>query len=402
MIAALQLALVVLALPLLIASAYLALLALCSRRGPVPAPAAVLPFIHFVVPAHDEEAGIAGTVESLLALDYPQGRFRVLVVADNCADQTAARARAAGAAVLVRDNLEQVGKGYALELAFETLLSEGPEGAAAVVDADTVVSPNLARAFAARLDRGAAAVQADYGVRNPQASWRTRLMAIALAMFHVLRSLGRERLGLSCGLRGNGMCFTTALLREIPHRAFSLVEDVEYGLRLGQAGHRVHYAAEAQVLGEMVSTEKASRSQRQRWENGRRALVRTLAPGLLESAFARRDPVLLDLLLDLLVPPLATLAALVAVGLGCAVLLSVRLHAPSVALFGFAASAACLALYVARGWQLSGTGARGLLDLAFAGAYLPWKLSLLLRRGRKGAWVRTEREDGGGDPRAAP
>ena len=98
------------------------------------------------------------------------------------------------------------------------------------MDADTLVSPNLLRAFAARLDAGAAAVQARYGVRNPDASWRTRLMAIAFALFHDLRSLGRERLGLSAGLRGNGMCFSTRLLREVPHQAFSVVEDLEYGL----------------------------------------------------------------------------------------------------------------------------------------------------------------------------
>lgn len=43
-----------------------------------------------------------------------------------------------------------------------------------------------------------------YAVLNPAASWRTRLMSIALEAFHTVRFRGRERLGLSCGIRGSG------------------------------------------------------------------------------------------------------------------------------------------------------------------------------------------------------
>src|SRR5205823_3666605 len=100
------------------------------------------------------------------------------------------------------------GKGYALAHAFEHALDDGFADAVAVVDADTSVSPNLLRAFAGRFDRGAVAAQAEYGVSNPEASWRTRLMVIALSLFHTLRSLARERLGVSAGLRGNGMAFS--------------------------------------------------------------------------------------------------------------------------------------------------------------------------------------------------
>jgi hypothetical protein len=53
---------------------------------------------------------------------------------------------------------------------------------------------------------------------------------------------------------------------------------------------------------------------------------------------------------------------------------------------------ACLSAYVLRGWQLSGIGAQGLLDLARAPFFLVWKLMLMLRRGNDRAWVRTDRE----------
>src|ERR1700687_3866780 len=150
----LDLGLALCGLPLLAASLYLAVLAVLARRPSVPRPSTPRLRFDVVVPAHDEEAEIAGTVESLLALDYPRDLFRVLVIADNCTDHTAARAAAAGARVVIRDEPEQRGKGYALAHAFRLSLDEGFADAVGVVDADTVVSGNLLSAFAQRFETG--------------------------------------------------------------------------------------------------------------------------------------------------------------------------------------------------------------------------------------------------------
>ncbi len=244
------------ALPALGWSVYLLVLVLFSGRMKAVDPGAPTKRFDIVVPAHNEEGQIAATVESLLATDYPAELRRVWVVADNCTDATAERATAAGATALVRTNAEKRGKGYALEFAYDKLMVDSFADAIVVVDADTSVSKNLLRAFGTRFEQGAQAVQAEYGVRNPKASWRTRLITIALAIFHELRSLARERMGVSCGLRGNGMGFSRAIIASVPHDAYSIVEDIEYGIRLGRAGHRVWYVAEANVLGDMVATEE--------------------------------------------------------------------------------------------------------------------------------------------------
>jgi 1,2-diacylglycerol 3-beta-glucosyltransferase len=389
--------LLLLALPVLAAAAWLALLAVLAR--PRPPPPEVAPRTRFavVVPAHDEEAGIGRTVENLRAAAWPAERRRVLVVADNCSDRTAERAREAGAEVLVRTDAARRGKGYALALAFETVLREGWADAVVVVDADTLVSPNLLSAFAARLERGARALQAHYAVRDPDRSWRTRLMALAFSIFHGARSLGRERLGVSSGLRGNGMCFTPGVLAAVPHDAFSVVEDLEYGVRLGEAGIRVEYVPEAEVKGDMPATEEASRPQRRRWEGGRSTLFRTHAGRLLRRALAERDLVLFDLFMDLAVPPLTRLVALTSGGVVASALASAWAGRPLVALWPWLAAALCLTLYVLRGARLAGPG--GLRDLLFAPAYVAWKIGLLLRRpaAPKTAWVRTPRE--GAPPR---
>jgi cellulose synthase/poly-beta-1,6-N-acetylglucosamine synthase-like glycosyltransferase len=388
-----DLALSLAALPVLGAATYLGLLTLLARRS-APPPAALHPLrIDVVVPAHDEEAGIADTVKSLLAVEYPRSSFRVVVVADNCRDRTAAVAEAAGAEVLVRQDPERRGKGYALRFAFDHVLVRADTEAVAVVDADTIVSPNLLHAFAARFARGARALQAHYGVRNASESWRTRLLAIAFGAIHGVRSLARERLGLSCGLRGNGMAFTRELLLEVPHQAFSVVEDLEYGIELAYRGHRVHYVAEAEVRGQMAATAGVSRSQRWRWEGGRRVMARAHVGPLLRRALHTRSVVLADLALDLLVPPAATLVLWSSVGLAACAGASYLDASLRMAPWLFGASLAELVAYGLRGWSLSGVGARGLLDLFLAPVYVAWKLGLRFKRSDHptGEWVRTRR-----------
>jgi 1,2-diacylglycerol 3-beta-glucosyltransferase len=391
---ALDMVLCLLALPLVAATGYLFILTLFSRR--LRPPPAVEPRLRFdvVVPAHDEEKGIARTVASLRALAYPEALRRIVVVADNCSDRTAEEATRAGADVLERTDTERRGKGYALAYAFERSLADGKAAAIVVIDADTVVAPHLLTAFAARIAAGAQSVQARYGVSNALAAWRTRLMALALALFHDLRSQARERLGLSCGLRGNGMCFTADMLRRVPHEAFSVVEDLEYGIRLGEAGVRIHYAAEAEVLGEMVSSEAASRSQRRRWEGGRLTLARRHGLRLLGAGLARRDPIRIDLALDLFVPPLSWLAIWGALGAAASIAASLHAGSPAASCALWGVAWAFLAAYVARGWWLAGLGARGVLDLLWIPVYVVWKVTLALRRSRhaKDAWVRTARE----------
>lgn len=394
-----DLVLAIMALPALLAALYLLTLALAARVPRTPVDDAE-PSLRFdvVVPAHDEEIGVGATVRNILSSDYPEHLRRVLVVADNCSDATSRAAMEAGAIVLERHDLDRVGKGYALAMAFDQVEDDDWADAVVVVDADTVVSAGLLRAFARRIEDGAEVVQAEYGVRNAETSWRTRLMVIALAIFHVLRSLGRERLGLSVGLRGNGMAFTREVLRRVPFEAFSIVEDVEYALMLGENGVRVCFAHDAWVAGEMVSQGVAARAQRLRWERGRASLARARAPGLLAAALVQRDPILLDLAIDLLIPPLSSI--FVATSLATAVVSARSLAEPSstvsmIALVAWWVSMISLVVYVMRGWALSGVGLRGLTALAHAPRYLAWKIGLVLR-GRTRAdrrWVRTTRED---------
>jgi cellulose synthase/poly-beta-1,6-N-acetylglucosamine synthase-like glycosyltransferase len=383
--------LIALAAPAVLASAYLLVLTILSAQARAIRPASKTLKFDVIVPAHNEAAVIERTVSSLRKIDWPADRFRVLVVADNCTDTTAVLARGAGAEVLERHDPTLRGKGYALAFAFQSSREQGWADAVAVIDADAEVSSNLLEAFAGRIEEGVQAIQVHYGILNPMASWRTRLITIAKAAFHIVRSRARERLKLSCGIRGNGWCVTHDLLKRVPYQAYSLTEDLEFGIDLGLAGYRVAYADEAHSDAEMVTNEKVASTQRRRWEDGRFAMVRSRTLPLLLKALGRADRVCLDLALDLLVLPLSYVTLNVGLLIICASI-AVYWHLANVVWLWLAlACATSLLAYVLRGWQLSGIGARGIFDLARAPMFLIWRVLSMLRPRAQG-WVRTDRE----------
>jgi len=305
------------ALPVLAAALYLAALTLLGRR-PLRAPTAPegrpTRFV-IVVPAHNEAAGLSTTLDTLDAIAWPRAARRVLVIADNCTDATAAIARAHGVDVLERHDLLRRGKGYALAAAFARLGAEpaGAWDAAVVIDADTDVTPDLLHAAHARLAGGAEALQAVYLSRPGTAPLQV-VTDVALYASHVLRGRARERLGLSVGLRGNGMILTRAVLARVPHVAFSAVEDLEYGIHLARAGVRVGLLPETVVRGDMPSDAAVAATQRTRWIGGRGAVVRAELPSLLRDGLRQRSALLMDLAIDLAIPPLSLLVMLAGLG----------------------------------------------------------------------------------------
>lgn len=353
-----------------------------KRRAARPLPR---PFrLAVVVPSHNESLNITRCVASLAAADRTGLDLTITVIADNCTDDTAAVAANAGARVLVRNNAEKRGKGFALDYAFGILMPEVYDGFC-VVDADSAVSHNLWTATAAELAAGADATQCRYVVRNSGDSIRTRLMNVALLAFNVLRPRGRDRLGLSCGIYGNGFALAAQTLREVPYTAESVVEDLEFHLALVRAGKRVRFLDDASVSGDMPVAGAGVKTQRARWEGGRFRMMAEKAPVLLGEILRGRLR-LTEPLLDLLLLPLAFHV----------VLLLIAALAP----FPFARGAGITGLAVVIFHlfaTIAATGGtwRDVAVLAAAPFYVIWKLLLipkLLATSRSGAaWVRTER-----------
>ena len=105
----------------------LTLAALLPKKGLVTERSikpSALPKLVIVIPAHNEAEGITACLVNLQAGLHKTSACDLVVIADNCQDDTADRAIKAGARVLVRQDEVKRGKGYALDHAFQILLAE--------------------------------------------------------------------------------------------------------------------------------------------------------------------------------------------------------------------------------------------------------------------------------------
>ncbi|MFV9507156.1 MAG: glycosyltransferase family 2 protein [Oscillochloridaceae bacterium umkhey_bin13] len=372
---------------------YLLVLTVAALFAPQQTPLRANPTSRFafLIPAHNEERLLPEVLANLQQLDYPLDAYTIFVVADNCSDATAAVARAGGAEVYERTNQVERGKGYALNWLIAQINAR-PEhyDAMIVLDADTVVSANFLRVMDARLARGERVIQSYYAVRDPEAAWSTAFRAAALTVLHYLRPQGRMVIGGTTGLKGNGMVFATALLRDRPFSG-GLTEDIEYHMELVLDGERAMFAPDAVVWAEMPHTLKASDSQHARWERGRVEMLQRYVPQLLREAVRRRSFVLFDAAMEQLIPPFSVLVGASVAALGAGVVLRSK---PAVVLGS--ALVGGQAIYVVTGLALAGAPPKTYQALLYAPVMMVWKILLYLRvlfgRGPQG-WVRTTRND---------
>jgi hypothetical protein len=242
-----------------------------------------------------------------------------------------------------------------------------------------------------RLALGDASVlQASYRVQDPASAPLVALRAMGFALMHDLRARGKARLGLSCGLWGNGMVFTSDVVEALDWRSFSAVEDAEQHLQLLLEGRRSAYEPDARVYGHMPATFGAARGQQERWEGGRRSLVGRYWRPLLQASLRQRSAAPVAALVEVALPPLSALGV-TALALGVAAWLW---GPPAQVALGIA-NLSALGSYVVVGLLLSGLPARTYVALIHAPRFVVWKICLyageLIRR-RQPAWTRTTRE----------
>jgi cellulose synthase/poly-beta-1,6-N-acetylglucosamine synthase-like glycosyltransferase len=351
-----------------------------------------------IIPAHDEESGIATTVASCRGVDYPESLFSVLVIADNCTDRTALVAAEAGARVVERFDAQKKSKGYAIEYLIGRLIESGEFDALdalVLIDADTTIDPDLLRWFDADLRAGDDWIQCYYTVANGDQNWRTRLMTYAFSLFNGVLPLGQTVMGSSAGLRGNGMCFSTRGLRRRPWASYGLVEDMEFSWTLRLDGEKIAFAPSTRVYGAMLgSGGTAAAHQRRRWEFGRGEVRRRYLGPLLRSNRIG----LWEKLISLAEITIPTMGILLSVYLILAVLDLAFAASPShhlavrwILLVCSLLMTGSLGLYALSPFIAMGLPWRYASSLTRVPAYVGWKILVALG-GRPKGWVRTARE----------
>jgi cellulose synthase/poly-beta-1,6-N-acetylglucosamine synthase-like glycosyltransferase len=346
-----------------------------------------------LIPAHDEELGIAATVTGLRAQLGPADRL--IVIADNCSDGTAAAARAAGAEVIERQDTSNRGKGFAIVFAVDHLAATNPPEAVIIVDADCRISPDGLEILAREAVTTNRPVQGEYVLAAPERPTpRGVISALAVLLRNRVRPLGMRRLGFPAHLTGSGMSFPWAVLRAAPHPGGNLVEDLVMGVEFALAGHPPLHCRAVSVSSELPEGDDVALGQRRRWEHGQLATLLHYAPKLIIAGLTRARLNLVAMGLDLAVPPLAllvmlalaaTTAAAVAAWLGVSTL-------PLAILLG---ALGLLAIAVLATWARFGGERLPLRYALLVPLYVLWKIPLYFTfflKGKHKVWERTRRK----------
>lgn len=357
-------------------------------RGSTGQPAT--PSHAILIPAHDEAAGIAATVTRLRFEGLDE--TRIIVIADNCTDETAAEARSAGAEVLERQDLARRGKGYALAFGRDALAADTPPDVVLIVDADCRLLPGSIAALARAAHFSGRPVQATNLISADLAAPpMVQISGFAMLVKNLYRSRGMQRMGGAALLTGTGMALPWPLIARANLATGSIVEDLALGIELTRAGYPPLLIENAGVRSAPAALGDALQ-QRRRWEHGFLDVLRQQALPTLAQGLARASRAEVFLGLHLLVPPLA-LAMMASVALLLAASGLAFLGAswlPAYVLFALLVLAAVLLLAA---WADRGRHYLSARDLLRAPLYALWKLPIYLGflRKREDVWRRTPR-----------
>jgi cellulose synthase/poly-beta-1,6-N-acetylglucosamine synthase-like glycosyltransferase len=345
-----------------------------------------------LVPAHNESTGLLPTLADISA--QLGAADRLLVIADNCTDDTASVAAMAGAVVVVRNEPDRKGKGYALACGL-CHLREDPPDTVIVVDADCRVADGAIDRLIAACEVTGRPVQGLFQmIAHDESPINFRVAEFAWRVKNSLRPLGLQALGLPCQLMGSGMAFPWSVIRSAQLASGSIVEDLKLGLDLALTGNPPLFCSFRTVTSTLPFSVKGAETQRLRWERGHIGMILTAAPWLIFLSVTRANFNLLALALDLAVPPLTLLGVLI-VGMLILATIGTLLGLSSTAMLISIASLVGLTGGVFISWLKSGRDILPLRTITAIASYViakfPIYRSMISHRSRS-EWIRTDRQ----------
>lgn len=258
-----------------------------------------------LIPAHNEETVIANLIESLKKQNYPKEKLDIYVIADNCTDKTADKARKAGAIVYERTDPEHKTKGYAMQWFFKKKMEENAEyDAVCVFDADNIVDSEFIVSMNKKLCQGEEVVQGYRDIKNPSDTWVTAGYALFYWTMHRFYHLARYNIGLSPLLNGTGFMVKYDLIKEEGWNTKTLTEDIEFSLINIAKGRALGWATEAKVYDEQPLGFKQSWTQRTRWSVGHIQCLKYYVKDLAKSVVVNKKIMNFDGLLYLMGMPI--------------------------------------------------------------------------------------------------
>jgi glycosyltransferase involved in cell wall biosynthesis len=345
------------------------------------------PKLAILMPAHNESQVIAQSIQSIL----PQlsSQDQLLVVADNCSDDTAFIAKNLGATVIERTNLHERGKGYALDFGLQYLKNAPPQ-IVLIMDADCMVANGAIDKLARACANYQRPIQVLYLMESqPNPSLKARIASFAWVVKNKVRPLGFDALGLPCQLMGTGMAFLWEDIVKVNLASGHIVEDMKLGVDLSRINKAPLFLPEALVTSVFPPAAEAVNTQRTRWEHGHLSVIMNEAPSLFLEAIKTKNLPMFGLACDLIVPPLAALTLLCLAIFAISFALSVKL-----ALFISSILLIALGSAILLAWVFFGREVISFRQLCFAPIYALVKIPIYIKFfiNRQVDWVRSKRD----------
>jgi cellulose synthase/poly-beta-1,6-N-acetylglucosamine synthase-like glycosyltransferase len=347
--------------------------------------------IAVIVPAHNEAQVIGHAIASIR--EQTSGRDRIVVVADNCSDETYDVAKQAGAEVVIRCDLRRIGRDYPIAAAVKFLTETGPRDVVVILDADCVLGPGALDKMARACTTRGAPIQTLYLMSSSAASDSSaRVTVFGWRIKTYLRPLGYSRLGMPCNLMGPGTALPWNILHNIKIGRGHIADDISLGFDFALQGHPPWLCPSAYVKSEFPRSQRGRDDQRKRWVHGYFAVVQSYFLRLIVHSIRKHDVYAFALAVDLLVLPLGGLAVFCFV-IACAA--SVLLLTAGWFAFFLVSTfnLVLLSLFMTIAWHTCGRDLIGLQELATLPNCLLSTIRIFAEyvTGKRATWVRAER-----------
>ncbi len=266
-----------------------------------------------LVSARNEEKIISVLLDSLKKLSYPKEYYDCYFAADYCNDKTAEKIKESGFDCYEKE-VGPIGKANALSWLIGNVLKDGGDKYDAFVffDADNKVSPGFLTVMNCSLNEGNEIIQANTDIIDWESSTFTILNYFNYLVINRFRENARSNLGLSCRLRGHGMCFKRKILEDFGWPIASLVEDRDLWLQVILKGMRVIWEHTAKVFSKLPSNISDSRKQRLRWSMAKHANLKRTMRLLSKQLTEKFSWIKLDAFMELITPSNSMLVAILA------------------------------------------------------------------------------------------